>query len=103
MGLDNFVETIILEVFMHYSVIESFGNGNPKLVRCGDLGVFGFTDRYPNGHPMLNDIADFPLVICKDTDDVAGIQDWMQSNQIEYPVIAYIEDKKVFKLLHYTW
>lgn len=101
MGLDNFVETITLEVLMHYSVRESFENGDPKLVYCDGFGTFGFSDRDSNGIPVLNDVADFPMLICKDTDDVIRVQGWMFEKRIKFPILTYIRHNQAFKMMYF--
>lgn len=76
------------------SVLESFENGTPKLVKWDNFVVFGYTDRKSDSSPVFNDIADFPMVICRDTDDLIGFEGWMFENRINYPILAYIQDGK---------
>ena len=88
---------------MCYLVLESFENGTPKLVQHGPFVVFGYTDRKPDGSPVFNDIADFPMVICQDTDDLIGFEGWMFENRIKFPILAYIQDEKRFKLMDFDF
>ena len=83
------------------SVLESFENGTPKLVKWDNFVVFGYTDRKSDGSPVFNDIADFPMVICRDTDDLIGFEGWMFENRINYPILAYIQNGKWFKMLEF--
>ena len=86
---------------MCYSVLESFENGTPKLVKYGNFVVFGYSDRNPDGSLVFNDIADFPMVICQDTNDLIGFEGWMREKRIKFPILAYIQDEKRFKLIDF--